>query len=217
MYVLPSVCAWTQRLTSGKEVRVQRNALKIVESVKKTNSENEEESLDEIEIESDLENDDDDALKSRETNTRKRERAGEKDAGRSSQGRSGQAANASGPRETRHQATSSNHGKRSRGEANATNGNTSSRDEPGVSFRRKSDRKKEKERLSETGTRVNFAKLETSALRRYKSHYKLPDSGFDTNDQLVSSVTSHFRQYSVPEKEVIMQFLHTNLMRNAKA
>ena len=85
--------------------------------------------------------------------------------------------------------------------------------EPGVSFRRKSDRKKEQERLSSTGTRVNFAKLETAALRKYKSHYKLPDSGVDTKDQLVSTVTSHFRQYHVDEKRVIARFIQTTAMR----
>ena len=85
--------------------------------------------------------------------------------------------------------------------------------EPGIVSRRKSDRKKEQERLNSTGTRVNFAKLETAALRKYKSYYKLPDSGHDTKDQLVSSVTSHFRQYSVEEKKVIHLFLRTTMER----
>ena len=88
--------------------------------------------------------------------------------------------------------------------------------EPGVSFRRKSDRKKEQERLNSTGTRVNFAKLETAALRKYKSHYKLPDSGLDTKDQLVNTVTSHFRQYHVDEKRVIARFIQTTAMRTWK-
>ena len=85
--------------------------------------------------------------------------------------------------------------------------------EPGIQSRRKSDRKKEQERLNSTGTRVNFAKLETAALRKYKSFYKLPDSGHDTKDQLVSSVTSHFRQYNVEEKKVIHLFLRTTMER----
>ena len=54
--------------------------------------------------------------------------------------------------------------------------------------------------------RINFYKLDTAALKRYRRFYKLPDVG-NSKEQLVMAVGKHFMSQTVDESQVIALFV----------
>jgi len=64
--------------------------------------------------------------------------------------------------------------------------------------------------------RVNFNKLNTSALGKYRRHFQLPDVGPDsTRDQLVLAVEKHFTSQAVEENKIISAFVEAAKRVNA--
>lgn len=63
---------------------------------------------------------------------------------------------------------------------------------------------------------VNFNKLESAALKRYKRHYKLQVTPNATKDQLVTAVGSHFMSQKVDERKVIHTFFESMIGRKLK-
>ncbi|CAG9467215.1 unnamed protein product [Pedinophyceae sp. YPF-701] len=58
------------------------------------------------------------------------------------------------------------------------------------------------------GLKVNFHKLDTNSLRKYRRFYKLPDVSPDaTKENLVMAVGRHFSAQNVDEQRVINAFL----------
>mmetsp|Transcript_58298 Transcript_58298/g.185815 ORF Transcript_58298/g.185815 Transcript_58298/m.185815 type:complete len:114 (-) Transcript_58298:477-818(-) len=77
-----------------------------------------------------------------------------------------------------------------------------------VAMRRASDRKRAEAAAAVGNTHVNFNKLETAALKRYRKHYKLDEvSPNSSKDQLVAAVVSHFHEQEVEETNVINLFI----------
>mmetsp|Transcript_4842 Transcript_4842/g.30851 ORF Transcript_4842/g.30851 Transcript_4842/m.30851 type:complete len:110 (+) Transcript_4842:943-1272(+) len=66
------------------------------------------------------------------------------------------------------------------------------------------------------GMRVNFNKLNTNALGKYRRHFQLPDVGPDsTRDQLVLAVEKHFTSQAVEENKIISAFVEAAKRVNA--
>ena len=56
--------------------------------------------------------------------------------------------------------------------------------------------------------RINFTRLETAALKRYRSFYRLPEPGPNpSKEQLAAMVSRHFASYTVDESKVISMFV----------
>lgn len=58
-----------------------------------------------------------------------------------------------------------------------------------------------------SGTVVNFDKLRTETLHKYRKHYKLDVSDDSTKQKLVSSIANHFVKEKVDESKVLMAFM----------
>lgn len=55
---------------------------------------------------------------------------------------------------------------------------------------------------------INFTRLETAALKRYRSFYRLPEPGPNpSKEQLAAMVSRHFASYTVDEAKVISMFV----------
>jgi histone deacetylase complex subunit SAP30 len=67
-----------------------------------------------------------------------------------------------------------------------------------------------------TSLHVNFNKLESAALKRYKKHYKLEVTPNATKDQLVSAVGTHFMAQKVDERKVIHTFFESMIGKRLK-
>lgn len=66
------------------------------------------------------------------------------------------------------------------------------------------------------GMRVNFNKLNMSALGKYRQHFQLTDVGPDsTRDQLVVAVEKHFTSQAVEENKIISAFVQAAKRVNA--
>lgn len=64
--------------------------------------------------------------------------------------------------------------------------------------------------------RVNFNKLNMSALGKYRQHFQLTDVGPDsTRDQLVVAVEKHFTSQAVEENKIISAFVQAAKRVNA--
>lgn len=56
--------------------------------------------------------------------------------------------------------------------------------------------------------RINFTRLETAALKRYRTFYRLPEPGPNpSKEQLAALVSRHFNSYTVDESKVISMFV----------
>lgn len=56
--------------------------------------------------------------------------------------------------------------------------------------------------------RINFSRLETAALKRYRRFYKLPDPGPNpSKEALTAAVRAHFASVTVDETKVITMFV----------
>lgn len=63
-------------------------------------------------------------------------------------------------------------------------------------------------------TRINFNKLDSAALRKYRRHYKLAEVGPNpTRQELVTAVSRHFSKQVVDENQVISSLLNNAAMR----
>ena len=56
-------------------------------------------------------------------------------------------------------------------------------------------------------TSINFSKLDTGSLRKYRRHYKLAVGPNSNKDQLVHAVRAHFLGQSVDEGHVLAGFI----------
>jgi len=56
--------------------------------------------------------------------------------------------------------------------------------------------------------RINLHRLDATALKRYRQHYRLADVGPNSSrDQLMTAVGRHFMQQNVDEAETIERFI----------
>eukprot|EP00270_Netrium_digitus_P001142 TRINITY_DN1124_c0_g1_i1.p1 TRINITY_DN1124_c0_g1~~TRINITY_DN1124_c0_g1_i1.p1 ORF type:complete len:103 (-),score=19.97 TRINITY_DN1124_c0_g1_i1:259-567(-) len=78
----------------------------------------------------------------------------------------------------------------------------------GVAIRRVNEKKRETPSEGPSSVRVDLSKLESSALKRYRRHFKLVDVGPNpTKEQLLSAVGRHFMAQQPDEQQVIACFM----------
>lgn len=78
-----------------------------------------------------------------------------------------------------------------------------------VMLERKMKASREAARNGGSSLHVNFNKLESAALKRYKKYYKLQVTPNATKDQLVTAVGAHFMAQKVDERKVIHSFFES--------